>query len=73
MERKEQKLGDDSSLIFCFDISGSMCQSYNVGKELKDKFNKILGKIPKKTIIKILKVMISIFQIMISTKIIQII
>ena len=48
MERKEQKLGDDSSLIFCFDISGSMCQSYNVGKELKDKFNKILEKIPKK-------------------------
>jgi len=48
MERQEQKLGDDSSLIFCFDISGSMCQSYNVGKELKDKFNKILGKEPKK-------------------------
>ena len=34
---------NDSSLIFCFDISGSMCQSYNVGKELKDKFNKIRG------------------------------
>ena len=35
---------DDSSLIFCFDISGSMCQSYDVGKNLKNKFNKILGK-----------------------------
>ena len=35
---------DDSSLIFCFDISGSMCQSYDVGKDLKKKFNKILGK-----------------------------
>ena len=34
---------DDSSLIFCFDISGSMCQSYDVGKDLKKKFNKILG------------------------------
>ena len=35
---------DDSSLVFCFDISGSMCQSYDVGKVLKNKFNKILGK-----------------------------
>ena len=34
---------DDSSLIFCFDISGSMCQSYDVGKDLKKKFVKILG------------------------------
>ena len=42
---KDQKTPekDDSSLIFCFDISGSMCQSYNVGKELKNKFDKILG------------------------------
>lgn len=41
----ERKTADDndSSLIFCFDISGSMCQSYDVGKELKDKFNKIRG------------------------------
>ena len=44
---QEQNLDDDSSLIFCFDISGSMCQSYNVGKALKDKFNKILGRKPK--------------------------
>ena len=35
---------DDSSLVFCFDISGSMCQSYDVGRNLKNKFNKILGK-----------------------------
>ena len=46
---QEQNLDDDSSLIFCFDISGSMCQSYNVGKALKDKFNKILGKKPKQS------------------------
>ena len=49
VEKNEQNLEDDSSLIFCFDISGSMCQSYNVGKNLKDKFNKILGKKPKQT------------------------
>ena len=35
---------DDSSLVFCFDISGSMYQSYDVGRQLKNKFNKILGK-----------------------------
>ena len=34
---------EDTSLIFCFDISGSMCQSYDVGRALKKKFNKILG------------------------------
>ena len=34
---------DDSSLIFCFDISGSMCQSYDVGRNLKNQFDKILG------------------------------
>ena len=43
---KETNKDDDSTLIFCFDISGSMCQSYNVGAELKNKFNKILGKKP---------------------------
>ena len=49
IEKRIEKLtndADDSSLIFCFDISGSMCQSYNVGRELKEKFNKILGKKP---------------------------
>ena len=35
---------DDSSLVFCFDISGSMCQSYDIGRNLKNQFNKILGK-----------------------------
>ena len=41
---KKTKEDNDSSLIFCFDISGSMCQSYNVGEELKEKFNRISGK-----------------------------
>ena len=41
---KETNNGDESTLIFCFDISGSMCQSYNVGRKLKEKFNKIIGK-----------------------------
>ena len=45
---KETNKDDESTLIFCFDISGSMCQSYNVGTELKNKFNKILGKKPGK-------------------------
>ena len=33
---------EDSSLIFCFDISGSMCQSYKIENELKEKFMKII-------------------------------
>ena len=45
---KKTKEVDDSSLIFCFDISGSMCQSYNVGEELKNKFNQISGENKKK-------------------------
>ena len=45
---KKTKEADDTSLIFCFDISGSMCQSYNVGEDLKEKFNKISGKNNKK-------------------------
>jgi len=45
---KKTKDGNDSSLIFCFDISGSMCQSYNVGTELKEKFNRISGQKNKK-------------------------
>ena len=49
LPQQEQNLEDDSSLIFCFDISGSMCQSYNVGRALKDKFNKILGIKPKQS------------------------
>ena len=47
IEKKTQE-ANDSSLIFCFDISGSMCQSYNVGSDLKEKFNKIGGKKNKK-------------------------
>ena len=43
---KETNKDDDSTLIFCFDINGSMGQSYNFGTELKNKFNKILGKKP---------------------------
>ena len=38
----EPAVYNDSNLIFCFDISGSMCQLYDVGKELKKKFDKIL-------------------------------
>ena len=34
---KKSNLDDDTSLIFCFDISGSMSQSYNVSKEVYDK------------------------------------
>ena len=49
---KKTKEADDSSLIFCFDISGSMCQSYNVGNDLKEKFNKISKKSNKKKKIK---------------------
>ena len=45
---KKTKEVDDSSLLFCFDTSGSMCQSYNVGEELKNKFNQISGKNNKK-------------------------
>ena len=52
IEKKTKEGDDDSSLIFCFDISGSMCQSYNVGRELKEKFNKISQKNNKKKKIK---------------------
>ena len=45
---KETNKDDESTLIFCFDISGSMCQSYNIGTQLKEKFNKIIGKKPGK-------------------------
>ena len=39
---------EDSSLIFCFDISGSMCQSYKIKNELKEKFMKIIKNIENK-------------------------
>ncbi len=42
---KKVNLDDDTSLIFCFDISGSMSQSYNVSKDV---FDKIKGNLNKK-------------------------
>ena len=41
---KKVNLDDDTSLIFCFDISGSMSQSYNVSKEVYDKIKGNLNK-----------------------------
>ena len=42
---KKVNLDDDTSLIFCFDISGSMSQSYNVSTDV---FDKIKGNLNKK-------------------------
>ena len=45
-EKKEEKkvnLNDDTSLIFCFDISGSMDQRYNVEKDIYDKVKECLN------------------------------
>ena len=42
---KKSNLDDDTSLIFCFDISGSMSQSYNVSTDV---FDKIKGNLNKK-------------------------
>ena len=41
---KKVNLDDDTSLIFCFDISGSMSQSYNVSKDVYDKIKGNLNK-----------------------------
>ena len=41
---KKANLNDDTSLIFCFDISGSMSQSYNVSKDVYDKITGNLNK-----------------------------
>ena len=38
---------EDTSLIFCFDKSGSMCQSYYIEKKLKEKFNRLFNKTNK--------------------------
>ena len=35
---------EDTSLIFCFDKSGSMCQSYYIEEKLKQKFNRLFKK-----------------------------
>ena len=48
-DKKVNISDEDSSLIFCFDISGSMCQSYYIEENLKKKFNKIFNKENKKT------------------------
>ena len=42
---KKVNLEDDTSLIFCFDISGSMSESYNVSTDV---FDKIKGNLNKK-------------------------
>ena len=38
---------EDTSLIFCFDKSGSMCQSYYIEENLKKKFNRLFNKANK--------------------------
>ena len=43
IEEKKVNLNDDTSLIFCFDISGSMDQRYNVEKDIYDKVKECLG------------------------------
>ena len=48
-DKKVNISDEDSSLIFCFDTSGSMCQSYYIEENLKKKFNKIFNKENKKT------------------------
>ena len=45
---KKVNLDDDTSLIFCFDISGSMSQSYAVSKEIYDKIAGTKNKHKKK-------------------------
>ena len=39
--KKEGNKGDDSSLIFCLDNSGSMDQTYYIDEKLREKFSKI--------------------------------
>ena len=42
LNKKVNISDEDTSLIFCFDKSGSMCQSYYIEENLKKKFNKII-------------------------------
>ena len=42
-EEKKVNLNDDTSLIFSFDISGSMDQKYEVDKDIYDKVKECLG------------------------------
>jgi len=41
-EEKKVNLNDDTSLIFCFDISGSMDEKYDVEKDIYDKVKECL-------------------------------
>ena len=41
LDEKVNISNEDTSLIFCFDKSGSMCQSYYIDQKLKEKFNRI--------------------------------
>ena len=43
LDKKVNISEEDTSLIFCFDKSGSMCQSYYIDQKLKEKFNKIFN------------------------------
>ena len=40
-KKETEKLDDESSLIFCFDVSGSMSQSYQVDSKVLKKFRSI--------------------------------
>ena len=42
-EEKKVNLNDDTSLIFCFDVSGSMDERYDVDKDIYDKVKECLG------------------------------
>ena len=44
-EEKKINLNDDTSLIFCFDISGSMDERYEVDKDIYDKVKECLDSI----------------------------
>ena len=60
---EENKEDDDTSLIFCLDISGSMSFSYLIDQEIKEKFNKIRGNIFGNSITRLDMVKISIENI----------
>ena len=47
LQEKVNISNEDSSLIFCFDKSGSMCQSYFIEEKLKQKFNRLFNKANK--------------------------
>ena len=48
IEEKQINLDDDTSLIFCFDISGSMDEKYDVEKDIYDKIKEALSLIDSK-------------------------